>query len=210
MEQMTLLDILMKEGVRSPAMWLLGACSLATFVVLFERGWYFLTALQGVPSEELAKGVVGALASGDRDKALRLCEGSSSAMGRLLVSVLKEGRASSGHLHELYRRGIEAEVLGMEKFIGILGTIGNVAPYIGLFGTVLGVMHAFQELGMAGAAGPSVVMRGISEALIATAVGLFVAIISVISYNYFIRRIKRIVKELQVYGFEVVEAVSRP
>ena len=209
MEQTTLLDVLLKESSRSPAMWMLVLCSIATFVVLFERAWYFFSTLGGGSSEELARQVKGALANGDRDRALRICESSPSAMGRLLAVVMKEGRSSSAHMHEMFRRGIEGEVLKMEKYIGVLGTIGNVAPYVGLFGTVIGVMHAFQELGAAGATGPSVVMRGISEALIATAVGLFVAIVSVVSYNYFIRRIKRTVKELQVFGFEVVEILER-
>jgi len=209
METTTLLDVLLREGARSPAMWMLALCSVVTFVVLFERGWYFFSAFRGVSAEQLAREVGSALASGDREKAIRLCESRDSAMARVLHAVLREGRTSSSHLHETFRRSVEGEVLVMERYIGVLGTIGNVAPYIGLFGTVLGVMRAFQEMGVAGATGPAVVMRGISEALIATAIGLFVAIVSVVAYNYFIRRIKRTVKELQVFGWEIVDLAGR-
>jgi biopolymer transport protein ExbB len=82
--------------------------------------------------------------------------------------------------------------LSLEKRLGILATFGNNAPFIGLFGTVLGVMQAFHDLGKSSEFGVKVVMEGISEALVATALGLFVAIPSVIAYNYFVRKIKTI------------------
>lgn len=78
----------------------------------------------------------------------------------------------------------------LEKRLGILATFGNNAPFIGLFGTVLGVIKAFHSLGTSTEFGIRVVMTGISEALVATAMGLFVAIPSVIAYNYFVRKIK--------------------
>lgn len=96
-------------------------------------------------------------------------------------------------------RTIEANLLSyepltlkllLEKRLGILATFGNNAPFIGLFGTVLGVIKAFHSLGTSTEFGVRVVMTGISEALVATAMGLFVAIPSVIAYNYFVRRIK--------------------
>ncbi len=83
--------------------------------------------------------------------------------------------------------------LALEKRLGILATFGNNAPFIGLFGTVLGVMQAFHDLGNSPEFGVKVVMEGISEALVATALGLFVAIPSVMAYNYFVRKIKTII-----------------
>ena len=71
----------------------------------------------------------------------------------------------------------------LEKNLAVLGTLGNNAPFIGLFGTVLGIIKAFNDLALAQSGGPSVVMRGISEALVATAVGLFVAIPAVVFFN---------------------------
>ncbi len=80
--------------------------------------------------------------------------------------------------------------LALEKRLGILATFGNNAPFIGLFGTVLGVIKAFHHLGTSSEFGVRVVMTGISEALVATAMGLFVAIPAVIGYNYFVRKMK--------------------
>ncbi len=210
MEQTTLFDVLVREGVRSPAMWMLGLCSFITCVVVFERIWFFFGVSKGLGGVELTSQVLKALANRDAVRARLLCQESESAMARVLRPVLDERAGSSSNRHEILRRAIEREVMLMERYIGVLGTIGNVTPYVGLFGTVLGVMHAFQELGASGASGPSVVMRGLSEALIATAVGLFVAIMAVIGYNYFIRRIKRTVKELQVYGVDVADQAGLP
>ncbi len=82
--------------------------------------------------------------------------------------------------------------LALEKRLGILATFGNNAPFIGLFGTVLGIIKAFHDLGTSTEFGVRVVMQGISEALVATAMGLFVAIPAVIAYNYFVRKVKTI------------------
>ncbi|MGC9044258.1 MAG: MotA/TolQ/ExbB proton channel family protein [Myxococcota bacterium] len=90
---------------------------------------------------------------------------------------------------------IMRERLYLEKRLMFLGTLGNNAPFIGLFGTVLGIIKAFHDLSNNQQGGAAVVMAGISEALVATAVGLFVAIPAVVAYNYFMRWIKRIVTD---------------
>lgn len=90
--------------------------------------------------------------------------------------------------------------LSLEARLGILATFGNNAPFIGLFGTVLGVIQAFHMIGSSNAFDVQPIMQGISEALIATATGLFVAIPCVIAYNYFSRRAKMVLiqKEAQL------------
>jgi len=82
--------------------------------------------------------------------------------------------------------------LQLEKRLVVLATLGNNAPFIGLLGTVLGVLESFHALANSSEFGVKVVMGGISEALVATALGLFVAIPSVIAYNFFVRKIKTI------------------
>lgn len=90
----------------------------------------------------------------------------------------------------------------LEKRLGILATFGNNAPFIGLFGTVLGVINAFHALSNSNDFKVNTVMGGISEALVATAAGLFVAIPCVIAYNYFVRRIKMILLEIEANANE--------
>ena len=92
----------------------------------------------------------------------------------------------------LVHSALERERLDLERRLNFLGTLGNNAPFIGLFGTVLGIIRAFQDLALAqGRPDPSVVMGGISEALVATAIGLFVALPAVLFYNYFQRSVDR-------------------
>ena len=85
----------------------------------------------------------------------------------------------------------------MEDRLVILGTLGNNAPFIGLFGTVLGIIKAFHDLSMSQNPNPSVVMSGVSEALVATAVGLLVAIPAVMAYNYYQRKVKEYVTQME-------------
>jgi biopolymer transport protein ExbB len=99
------------------------------------------------------------------------------------------------------------ERLNLEKHLGILGTLGNNAPFIGLFGTVLGIIKAFHDLGQMGSKGAAVqqtVMAGISQALVATAVGLAVAIPAVIGYNVLTRRVKTVSGRAQALGHALV------
>jgi biopolymer transport protein ExbB len=84
-----------------------------------------------------------------------------------------------------------------EHRLAALGTIANIAPFIGLFGTVIGVIRAFEAIAVKASAGPSVVAGGIAEALISTAAGLFVAVPAVIAYNYFLKHSRRLGLELE-------------
>lgn len=119
-----------------------------------------------------------------------------------------EGRAASyayRHMRETGSRGLEevfntyalTERPDLEKYLGFLATVGSNSPYIGLFGTVLGIMKAFQDLATAPEAGQQTVMAGISSALVATALGLFVAIPAVAFYNYFAKQVKGIMQNLE-------------
>ena len=98
---------------------------------------------------------------------------------------------SAGDWREAVAHGVDRARLSLERWLGVLGTIGAVAPFIGLFGTVLGVMRAFRDLAAAGMGNPTIVAAGIAEALVATAAGLAVAIPAVVLYNYFTHRAER-------------------
>jgi biopolymer transport protein ExbB/TolQ len=93
----------------------------------------------------------------------------------------------------------------LEQYISIIGTIGNTAVYIGLFGTVLGIIRAFHDIAAAGAGGMSIVIGGVAEALVCTAAGLFVAIPAVIAYNYFIKRVDHFVNDMELCASELID-----
>jgi biopolymer transport protein ExbB len=106
-------------------------------------------------------------------------------------------------LSDLMEGKIIEEKINLEKRMTVLSTLGNNAPFIGLLGTVLGVIKAFHGLGTLGSTGTEVVMKSISKALLATAAGLFIAIPVVIANNYFSRKIKTIIQHLDIFSREI-------
>ncbi len=104
---------------------------------------------------------------------------------------------SKEELNDRLNRRLSETTAVLRRNLWILGTIGSSAPFIGLFGTVLGIMESFKEIGESGKSGFSVVAAGISEALIATASGIIVAVIAVIFYNYFQTRVAQIAADFR-------------
>jgi biopolymer transport protein ExbB/TolQ len=121
----------------------------------------------------------------------------STPAARVLLSGFQNIEKGAGAVEEILIGKRISEKFKMESKLVILGTLGNNAPFIGLFGTVLGIIKAFHDLATAQNPNPSVVMTGVSEALVATAVGLLVAIPAVIAYNYFQRRVKEFVTQME-------------
>ena len=101
------------------------------------------------------------------------------------------------------------EVAQQERHLIFLATTGNVAPFVGLFGTVWGIMDAFASIGQAGSANLGAVAPGVAEALITTAAGLGAAIPAVISYNYFLNRVRRQATEMEMFGLEFLTLAER-
>jgi biopolymer transport protein TolQ len=108
------------------------------------------------------------------------------------------------------RRQAGIEVSQLERYLPFLATTASACPFIGLFGTVWGVMSAFHGIGAQGSASLAVVAPGISEALIATAAGLGAAIPAVIGYNYFVNRVKHWATEMEGFTLDLINMLSRP
>ena len=113
-------------------------------------------------------------------------------------------------VHRALRRTAAIEVARMERYLPFLATTASASPFIGLFGTVWGVMTAFHGIGREGSAGLAVVAPGISEALIATAAGLAAAIPAVIAYNYFVNRVRGWSIEMDGFTLDFLNVLSRP
>jgi biopolymer transport protein TolQ len=107
------------------------------------------------------------------------------------------------------RRATTSEITRLEKYLTFLATTGSTAPFIGLFGTVWGIMTAFKGIGETGSASLSVVAPGIAEALIATAIGLVAAIPAVMGYNHFQNKIKVLIAEMDSFSTEFLNIVQR-
>ena len=127
-------------------------------------------------------------------------EGQSTMGGRF---------AGMDNIKRALRRAINTETTRMAQMVPFLATTGNTTPFIGLFGTVWGIMNSFHGIGARGSASLAVVAPGISEALVATAAGLGVAIPAVIAFNYFMQKIKTLESELHSFSADFLNIIER-
>lgn len=113
-------------------------------------------------------------------------------MSVVSIAIIIERLMAFSQIEKSIDMDVNNAKIALEKRLGILATFGNNAPFVGLFGTILGVMNSFKSMGSGDGVATKLIMVGISEALVATAMGLLVAIPSVAAYNYFVRRIRKI------------------
>jgi len=120
-----------------------------------------------------------------------------------------EAKTDRNEIKRLLRRYETLESVKLEKYLNFLATTGSTAPFIGLFGTVWGIMNSFHGIGSAGSASLAVVAPGIAEALIATAVGLAAAIPAVIAYNYYLSMSRKMIIEMEDFSEDLLELFTR-
>jgi biopolymer transport protein ExbB len=186
---------------------LLLAWSLAGLAVICER----LYALWNIipKSEAFKNRVVDALEKNDIGKAAALCEMSQVPLADVFEKGLAVYQKTPEKTTEAVNSQRNATVLTLKRYLWALGTVGSSAPFVGLFGTVIGILKAFQSMSVAGTGGFKVVSQGIAAALVATAAGLLVAIYAVIAYNYFVARINSIAMQYKLYGEEFLTALGQ-
>jgi biopolymer transport protein ExbB len=183
-------------------LWLLAVLSVLSIAVMLERGIYFSTHRLTDPEHVLL-----ALVKGDYlavQRAIANTRGMEAAILREGLAWIDRGPDS---VEEAINATMARERPRYERFLSFLGTLGANTPFIGLFGTVLGIIKAFHELGATVAKGSEMqhtVMGGISEALVATAVGLAVAIPAVVAYNVLTRRLKTVSANAAALGHALV------
>jgi len=179
----------------SPTFIILFGCALIAVAFIFERWFYFRRI--NINADRFVKTMTKNLTAGDTKSCLQLCETSRAPLAVVARTGFENIALGEKSVVELMDASALEEKMKMERFLSILGTMGNIAPFIGLFGTVVGIIRAFHDLAVSGTGGPSVVAAGIAEALITTAAGLVVAIPAVISYNYFLRRVGTTMSEIE-------------
>lgn len=172
---------------------LLIVCSVLTVAVILERTW--MTSREMKNLRGLREKLTKPLEDGDWNTSTKLLNETPGAAANILSSGLRKASSGPAAVEEYLAAQRIREKQNLERRLLILGTLGNNAPFIGLFGTVLGVIKAFRDLAQSAGAGPEVVMQGLSEALIATAVGLLVAIPAVMAYNYLQKRVNDLLGE---------------
>lgn len=183
-------------------------CSLLVWGIIFERLWTYrrlgetLRAFHLEASNQLLRNDFGALR--------RLCnQNFRLPTAQLLMEAMERLSSKDNRLKEKWQEAIERKrlLLNLElrQNLWILGTIGSAAPFIGLFGTVVGILRSFQEMARSGSGGFAVVAAGISEALVATAAGIIVAVIAVMAFNAFQTKWSQLVLLIRVQIEELSE-----
>jgi len=179
MSGMTFMEML-KISIAMPILLVL---SLAIFAQALERMYSYWVA-QKMPTAMWER-VRDRLEAGDRAGAMGIARKDTSLMGEAVARLLALETANTEKLVEAFQLYRQRLSLGLNRRVGLFGTASFISPLIGLMGTVLGIMRAFHDLSAAGAGGPAVVAAGISEALVATAFGIGLAVVAALFYNYF-------------------------
>jgi biopolymer transport protein ExbB len=183
-------------------MWPLLTFSVLSWAVILERIYTYLTLRPKLA--DLATSLVHSLRTGDLNAARQICLSKKPNISEVFVNALEIQRP-----RELAERMTERSrirlMTQLKRNLWILGTIGSASPFVGLLGTVVGIVRAFHDMAEKGAGGFSVVAGGISEALIATAAGLIVAIIALITYNIFVTTANQTINGVKLATEELLD-----
>ena len=178
------------------------ACSVLALTFIFER-WLFYKQTN-IDADRFFMKIREAFRNEGTERAISVCNSSLSPLAAVVKSGLEETENTVEVAAEMMDAMAIEQRTKLEKNLNILGTLGNISPLIGLFGTVIGIIRAFHSLSVSGSAGPTVIAAGIAEALITTAAGLVVAVPAVVFYNYYLRRVETVMSEIESISKKVL------
>jgi len=201
---MTIWQMLKSGGI---TIYVLLACSILSVAIIIERCLYYRRRSK-VKRAEFMSVIAKELAKGNTNRALDTCRGVDTPFSSVVYSGLNLAGHNEMLISNTMEREISIEMIKLEKYTSIVGTIGSTAVYIGLFGTVLGIIRAFHDISVAGSGGISVVISGISESLASTAMGLCVAVPAVIAYNYFTKKIDNFTTDMELCASEIMDLLA--
>jgi biopolymer transport protein ExbB len=187
-------------------LWLLVFLSVLSVAVILERFMFFSKIR--IDMDQFRRDINKHLSKGDLEGLKNLCINKSPVEYQAVLCALEVQDRGPEAIEQAVSGFLMTERHNLDRGLVILGTLGNNAPFIGLFGTVIGIIVAFKDLSLNTTSGASAVMAGISEALVATAVGLIVAIPAVVAYNSFQRMVRKHLANAEAAGKAVAAHVS--
>ena len=198
------LDLMLRAGSRW-VLWLLIGLSIAATAVVLERLWFFARSRR--QRQRVADMLAALRKSGPEAarKALGDARSVEATVARACLDHIADGAEA---IEEHIAAVVEADRLHYERGLAFLGTLGSNAPFVGLFGTVLGIVRAFHDLATSAAMGSQAVMAGIAEALVATAIGLLVALPAVATYNGLMRHVETAMAAANAVGHQILAYVK--
>lgn len=188
--------------MKSFAMWLLLIISIVGLTYAIERIIYFVKNRKDIRAFCIR--VKEMIEKGQFKEIIDICRREPAPVSRMIENGLKEPQMDTAIVYELMSNVINREKVHMENNVGIIGTISHIAPLVGLFGTVVGIIKSFHSIALTGSGGSDIIAMGVAEALVTTATGILVAVPAVILYNYFVRKISVIVQALSIVRDEII------
>ncbi len=179
MDAASILELLNQGGL---TVYPLIVASIVSLGILIERLWRFRGLEAG--TRELARETIDALVRRDVEAVKRLCEGAMTPLGAIFLEAIRWKDIALEDLERIVATSRQEATSELKRGLWIIGTVGALAPFVGLFGTVVGILRSFRAMALHGAGGFEVVAAGIAEALVATAAGLGVAIVALLFFNY--------------------------
>lgn len=189
-----------------PIMYPLAILSIISLAIIAERIWFLRRAR--MDTKDFMNKINEALSGNQIEEAATICEEYQGPLGSVFREALKKHQRSREEIEKAIEGTGSVEVAKMERNLIVLGTIGKLAPLLGFFGTVLGMIKAFESIAASGLGDPQVVAGGISQSLITTAAGLSVAIPTVFAQYIFIHWINRFVLEMQESSIKFLDGLT--
>jgi biopolymer transport protein ExbB len=186
----TLLDLVRQGGF---VLYPLVLCSVVSVAIILERAWSLVRSAR--QARALHRLIEEAWSEQSLAEVLAICRRDPSPLGPVYLALLGQHGAGAEMLARIAQRKLAEANRRLRRFVWLLGTIGSLAPFIGLLGTVVGIIRAFDSMAAAGSGGFAVVAAGVAEALIATAGGLLVGVLCIFAYNSFQVRLNTLAAE---------------
>lgn len=180
--------------------------SLLAIAIFFER-MFFLKSIK-TSTRKFSNRIRDLIRKGNINFAITACRKNFTPISQIILAALLKHGGTREEIKEAIEDTASQEVSVLERNLPILATIGNIAPLLGLLGTVFGMIKAFQVVSVVGVGNPEALAGGISEALLTTAFGLSVAIPTIVAYNYLAHRVDRQIKEMESTCVDILEMLS--
>jgi len=180
--------------------------SLLAIAIFFERMFYLKSIKTS--TRKFGNRISDLIRKGNINFAITACRKNFSPISQIILAALLKHGNSREEIKEVIEDTARQEVTILERNLPILATVGNIAPLLGLLGTVFGMIKAFQVVSVVGVGNPEALAGGISEALLTTAFGLSVAIPTIVAYNYLAHRVDRQIKEMESTSVEILELLT--
>ena len=188
-------------------MYPIALCSIFALGIFLERLWTYVKVRKEF--RELAHQVEPLVAKDHREDAITVCHKSNSPLAQVFLAALRAAGRSREQIKAVVEETGRRESAPLQRFLGLMGTIATISPLLGLLGTVLGMIRAFNVIASQGMGTPATLGGGISEALVTTAAGMTVAIPVILAHRYLSSKLDQLIIEMEEYSLRLVDLLGK-